>query len=51
MKESFAPPLLLWAIVLIAGLDPPRWQWIGRYLALLDGTTALEEDISFQQKI
>lgn len=37
LKSTFALPLPLQVISLVAGLDPERWQWVGRSLALFGG--------------
>ncbi|KAK3647808.1 hypothetical protein LTR56_007782 [Elasticomyces elasticus] len=37
LKHSFALPLPLKVIATVAGLDPARWQWLGRSLALFGG--------------
>ncbi|KAH7033541.1 cytochrome P450 [Microdochium trichocladiopsis] len=43
VKSAFALPLPLRTIVIVAGLDPERWQWIGRCLSLFGGITRTEE--------
>ncbi|KAK6211989.1 hypothetical protein LQW54_005517 [Pestalotiopsis sp. IQ-011] len=37
IKSSFALPLPLKVISVVAGLDPERWQWVGQSLALFGG--------------
>ena len=39
IKSRFALPLPLKLIVTLAGLDPERWEWIGKCLALFGGIT------------
>ena len=41
LKAEFALPLPLKVIAAIAGLDPTRWDWIGRSLALFGGHAAM----------
>jgi cytochrome P450 len=50
LKHSFALPLPLKIIPLVAGLEPNRWQWLGRSLTLFGGhaefrTGSIEEQI------
>ncbi|KAF4437137.1 cytochrome P450 [Fusarium acutatum] len=51
IKSNFALPLPLRTIVIVAGLDPPRWQWIGRCLALFGGITQTNEGLSIEQRV
>ncbi|KAL3455933.1 cytochrome P450 [Aspergillus heterothallicus] len=53
IKAHFALPLPLKLITSIAGLDPARWKWIGRCLALFGGITEseTEEDVSIEQRV
>ncbi|SPO01417.1 related to cytochrome P450 [Cephalotrichum gorgonifer] len=51
IKSAFALPLPLRAIVTVAGLDPERWQWIGRCLSLFGGITKTEGDVGIEQKV
>ncbi|KAF3391291.1 Phenoxybenzoate dioxygenase subunit beta [Penicillium rolfsii] len=37
LKSTFAMPLPLKTVIMIAGLDPARMEWIGRSLALFGG--------------
>lgn len=50
LKSAFALPLPLQTISLIAGLDPERWEWIGRSLELF-GSPITSEDTSIQDKV
>ncbi|KAE9579471.1 Carnitine monooxygenase reductase subunit [Colletotrichum fructicola] len=51
IKSQFALPVPLRCIVVVAGLDPARWEWIGRCLALFGGITKSEEELSIQQRV
>lgn len=51
IKSQFALPVPLRCIVVVAGLDPARWEWIGLCLSLFGGITKSEEDISIQQRV
>ncbi|KAJ4268816.1 hypothetical protein NW762_002886 [Fusarium torreyae] len=51
IKSSFALPLPLRTIVIVVGLDPVRWQWIGRCLALFSGITQTDEELSIEQRV
>ncbi|EWG44438.1 hypothetical protein FVEG_05499 [Fusarium verticillioides 7600] len=51
IKSNFALPLPLWTIVIVAGLDPSRWQWIGRCLSLFGGITEMNEELSIEQRV
>ncbi|KAF5534318.1 cytochrome P450 [Fusarium mexicanum] len=51
IKSNFALPLPLRTIVIVAGLDPSRWQWIGRCLALFGGITQTNEELSIEQRV
>ncbi|KAH8900672.1 phthalate 4,5-dioxygenase [Thozetella sp. PMI_491] len=50
VKSAFALPLPLQMVVTIAGLDPDRWEWIGRGLALFGGITEAG-NASIQEKV
>ncbi|KAL2847747.1 cytochrome P450 [Aspergillus pseudoustus] len=50
IKSEFALPLPLKLITTIAGLDPSRWEWIGRCLALFGGITE-SGNLSVEQKV
>jgi cytochrome P450/ferredoxin-NADP reductase len=41
LKAEFALPLPLKVIAAVTGLDPARWDWIGRSLALFGGHAAM----------
>ncbi|KAM0562034.1 hypothetical protein ACHAPJ_002476 [Fusarium lateritium] len=51
IKSSFALPLPLRTIVIVAGLDAARWQWIGRCLALFGGITQTDEELSIEERV
>ncbi|KAF5580890.1 cytochrome P450 monooxygenase [Fusarium pseudocircinatum] len=51
IKSNFALPLPLRTIVIVAGLDPSRWQWIGRCLSLFGGITQTNEQLSIEQRV
>lgn len=51
IKSQFALPVPLRCIVVIAGLDPAKWEWIGRCLSLFGGITKSEEKLSIQQRV
>ncbi|KAF5659115.1 cytochrome P450 monooxygenase [Fusarium circinatum] len=51
IKSNFALPLPLRTIVIVAGLDPSRWEWIGRCLALFGGITQTNEELSIEQRV
>ncbi|KLP08724.1 related to cytochrome P450 [Fusarium fujikuroi] len=51
IKSNFALPLPLRTIVIVSGLDPSRWQWIGRCLALFGGITQTNEELSIEQRV
>ncbi|KAF5678032.1 cytochrome P450 monooxygenase [Fusarium denticulatum] len=51
IKSNFALPLPLRTIVIVAGLDPSRWQWIGRCLSLFGGITQTNEELSIEQRV
>lgn len=51
IKSQFAVPVPLRCIVVVAGLDPARWEWIGRCLALFGGITKSGEELSIQQRV
>lgn len=51
IKSQFALPVPLRCIVVVAGLDPAKWEWIGLCLSLFGGITKSEENISIQQRI
>ncbi|KAF9877204.1 cytochrome p450 [Colletotrichum karsti] len=51
IKSQFALPVPLRCIVVVAGLDPSKWEWIGRCLSLFGGITKTGEDVSIQQKV
>lgn len=51
IKSQFALPVPLRCIVVVAGLDPARWEWIGLCLSLFGGITKSEETISIQQRV
>ncbi|KAF5505432.1 Carnitine monooxygenase reductase subunit [Colletotrichum siamense] len=51
IKSQFALPVPLRCIVVVAVLDPARWEWIGRCLALFGGITKSEEELSIQQRV
>ncbi|KAF5701921.1 cytochrome P450 monooxygenase [Fusarium globosum] len=51
IKSNFALLLPLRTIVIVAGLDPSRWQWIGRCLALFGGITQTNEELSIEQRV
>lgn len=50
IKSHFALPVPLRCIVVVAGLDPARWEWIGLCLSLFGGITKSEEKLSIQQE-
>ncbi|EWY97774.1 hypothetical protein FOYG_02539 [Fusarium oxysporum NRRL 32931] len=51
IKSNFALTLPLRTIVIVAGLEPSRWQWIGRCLALFGGITQTNEELSIEQRV
>lgn len=51
IKSCFALPVPLRCIVVVAGLDPAKWEWIGRCLSLFGGITRSEEELSIQQRV
>ncbi|KAF4335584.1 cytochrome P450 monooxygenase [Fusarium beomiforme] len=51
IKSNFALQLPLRTIVIVAGLDPSRWQWIGRCLSLFGGITQTNEELSVEQRV
>lgn len=51
IKSHFALPVPLRCIVVVAGLDPAKWEWIGLCLSLFGGITKSEEKISIQQRV
>ncbi|KAF5976552.1 cytochrome P450 monooxygenase [Fusarium coicis] len=51
IKSNFALPLPLRTIVIVAGLDPSRWKWIGRCLSLFGGITQTNEELSIEQRV
>lgn len=51
LKANFALPLPLRTIVIIGGLDPDRWQWIGRCLSLFGGITQTNQELSIEQRV
>jgi cytochrome P450/ferredoxin-NADP reductase len=50
LKAAFALPLPLRVIAAVAGLDPARWDWIGRSLALFGGHAAMRTG-TFEEQI
>jgi cytochrome P450/ferredoxin-NADP reductase len=50
LKAAFALPLPLKVIAAVAGLDPARWDWIGRSLALFGGHAAMRTG-TFEEQI
>lgn len=51
IKSHFALPVPLRCIVVVAGLDPAKWEWIGLCLSLFGGITKSEEKLSIQQRV
>lgn len=51
IKSQFALPVPLRCIVVVAGLDPAKWEWIGLCLSLFGGITKSEEKLSIQQRV
>lgn len=51
IKSHFALPVPLRCIVVVAGLDPAKWEWIGLCLSLFGGITKCEEKLSIQQRV
>lgn len=51
IKSQFALPVPLRCIVVVAGLDPAKWEWIGLCLSLFGGITKSEEKVSIQQRV
>lgn len=51
IKSRFALPVPLRCIVVVAGLDPAKWEWIGLCLSLFGGITKSEEELSIQQRV
>jgi vanillate O-demethylase ferredoxin subunit len=51
IKSRFALPVPLRCIVVVAGLDPAKWEWIGLCLSLFGGITKSEENLSIQQRV
>lgn len=51
IKSCFALPVPLRCIVVVAGLDPAKWEWIGRCLSLFGGITRPEAELSIQQRV
>ncbi|KAF4991962.1 hypothetical protein FGRMN_7516 [Fusarium graminum] len=51
IKANFALPLPLRTIVIVGGLDPERWEWIGRCLSLFGGITQTNEELSIEQRV
>ncbi|KAG6358258.1 hypothetical protein INS49_014142 [Diaporthe citri] len=50
IKSHFAIPVPLRCIVVVTGLDPAKWEWIGLCLSLFGGITKSEEKLSIQQR-
>lgn len=50
LKNHFALPLPLKVVSAIAGLDPERWRWTGRSLALFGGHSAFNGG-TFEEKL
>lgn len=50
LKHAFALPLPLKIVSMITGLDPERWEWVGRSLALFGGHAAMSSG-TFDEKI
>ena len=50
LKQQFALPLPLKVVCTVVGVDPVRWEWVGRSLALFGGHEALATG-TFEEKL